>query len=257
MKNITPKEAQKIIENTPDAILVDVRTDEEVAEISIPKALHIPLEELSLRLYELPIDATVIFYCRSGARSEHAAIFAESVGYENSHNVLGGIMEWAASGLPVTRDASVSRGFAQQGTIALAVVASIILAGFILFLNKEPRVVMPNSQIVAKKAATLVNLTSKELATMLEKKDFFFANVHIPYEGELKNTDAFIPFDKVSSSLDKLPEDKNAKIVLYCRSDRMSKIAGNELLRLGYTNVSHLSGGMVSWTGSGYEIILK
>ena len=92
---------------------------------------------------------------------------------------------------------------------------------------------------------------------MLEHKDFFFVNVHTPYEGEIKNTDAFIVFDTISDNLDKLPKDKNATIVLYCRSGRMSEIAARELMRLGYTGVSHLSGGMIDWEKSGYKIIMR
>ncbi len=136
MKNISPKEAFEILEKTPNTILVDVRTDAEVAEMAIPKALHIPLDELSFRLHEIPVDATVMFHCRSGGRSARAALFAESAGYKNTHNVAGGITEWAASGLPVTRGANVSRGFARQGTIALVVIVSIIiLIGLILFFK--------------------------------------------------------------------------------------------------------------------------
>ncbi len=132
MKNITPKEASKILENTPSTILVDVRTGAEVAEMAIPKALHIPLDELHLRLREIPVDATVLFHCRSGGRSAQATLFAESAGYKNAHNVLGGITEWAASGLPIVRGASVSRGFTRQGIIALvAIVSIIILIGLI------------------------------------------------------------------------------------------------------------------------------
>ncbi len=261
MKNISPKEAFEMLEKNPNTILVDVRTDAEVAEMAIPQALHIPINELSLRLHEIPVDATVMFHCQSGGRSARATLFAESVGYKNAHNVSGGIMEWVASGLPVTRGASVGRGFARQGIIALVVISIIILIGFILFFKSESKpekqVGIPNSMVGENKATYLINLTSKELAVMLEKKDFFFVNVHIPYEGEIKNTDAFIPYDKIADNLDKLPEDKNAKIVLYCMSDRMSKIAGDELLRLGYTNVSHLSGGMVDWEKSGFEIIKK
>jgi len=100
-------------------------------------------------------------------------------------------------------------------------------------------------------------LTSSQLAAMLEKKDFFFVNVHTPYEGEIKDTDAFIVFDKIADNLDKLPKDKAAKIVLYCRSGRMSEIAAEELVRLGFSQVSHLSGGMIAWKKSGYEIIEK
>lgn len=100
-------------------------------------------------------------------------------------------------------------------------------------------------------------LTSWELASMLPRKDFFFVNVHIPYEGEIMQTDAFIPYDRISRNLAKLPTDKDAKIVLYCRSGRMSEIAARELVRLGYTRVSHLSGGMMDWEKSGYEVLKK
>ena len=44
-------------------------------------------------------------------------------------------------------------------------------------------------------------LTSIQLAAMLEKKDFFFVNVHTPYEGEIKDTDAFIVFDQIADNL--------------------------------------------------------
>lgn len=105
--------------------------------------------------------------------------------------------------------------------------------------------------------AGFTTLKSVQLAAMLQDKNFFFVNVHIPYEGEIRDTDANIAFDKMADNLDKLPQDKSAKIVLYCRSGRMSEIAAEELSRLGYSQVSHLSGGMIDWKKSGYEIIEK
>ncbi len=105
--------------------------------------------------------------------------------------------------------------------------------------------------------AGYTSITSNNLASMLEKKDFFLVNVHIPYEGEIKSTDAFIQYDKMRENLDKLPGNKNAKIVLYCRSGRMSEMAARELVKIGYTNVSHLSGGMIDWQKNGYKVIKK
>ena len=145
--------------------------------------------------------------------------------------------------------------------IIVGVVIGVALGGFLIFRKSKPESTPPiqseTTQTTRKETTSFTTLTSAQLATMLKQKDFFFANVHIPYEGEIKNTDAFIPYDKIADNLDKLPADKNAKIVLYCRSGRMSEIAARELSRLGYTQISHLSGGMIDWKKDGYEIIKK
>jgi rhodanese-related sulfurtransferase len=101
------------------------------------------------------------------------------------------------------------------------------------------------------------NITPAELNTMLKSKDFVFVNVHIPFAGNIKDTDISIPYDQISTSesLAQLPTDKNAKIVLYCRSGHMSKIAAEELVKLGYTNIWILDGGMVEWEQAGFEIM--
>lgn len=107
------------------------------------------------------------------------------------------------------------------------------------------------------KAAGFSTIASAELAERLPDKDFVFINVHIPYEGEIDGTDAFIPFDRIEENLDRLPADRDAAIVLYCRSGRMSEIAARELVRRGFTRVSHLAGGMVEWERSGYPLLRK
>lgn len=98
------------------------------------------------------------------------------------------------------------------------------------------------------------DVTPAELNSMLAAKDFVFVNVHIPFEGDIANTDLSIPYDEIGQHLDELPADKSAKIVLYCRSGRMSAIAAEELIKAGYTNVWNLAGGFNLWENQGLPI---
>lgn len=101
------------------------------------------------------------------------------------------------------------------------------------------------------------NVTPEQLKLMLSAKDFTLVDVHVPYAGELPQTDLFIPYTDIEQSLSKLPVDKNAKIVLYCSSGRMSGIAASALVKLGYTNVWNVDGGMAAWQNAGYELLSK
>jgi rhodanese-related sulfurtransferase len=132
--------------------------------------------------------------------------------------------------------------------LLLSLSAYFFLAG-ILFAEDTAKKVLVDG------GGSYYSISPSTLKKMLEKKDFVFINVHIPYEGEIAGTDLFIPYNEIRKNLNKLPSDTKAKIVLYCRSDRMSIIAARTLVKLGYSNIWSLEGGMVEWKRAGFQLV--
>ena len=64
----------------------------------------------------------------------------------------------------------------------------------------------------------------------------------------------FDHFD-VNKTVGKLPEDKNAKIVVYCSLGIRSEIVADKLIKKGYTNVYNLYGGIFEWKNNNYNVI--
>lgn len=94
-----------------------------------------------------------------------------------------------------------------------------------------------------------------QLARMLEEKDFLLINTHAPYGSQIEQTDAHIPVDDEGRWLSHYPDDRTAKIVLYCRSGNWSTVAAEHLVAAGYTNIWHLDGGMVAWDAADLPLV--
>ena len=122
---LTPKEAQQVLQLTSNAKLVDVRSSAEIDLVGrIPLASHIEWEfypgwtanpdfltQLSVQIDK---EKLIMFICRSGGRSHHAAVAATQLGYAECYNVLEGfegeakpqtkqrgkINGWKVAGLP-------------------------------------------------------------------------------------------------------------------------------------------------------------
>ncbi len=76
--------------NDPKTFLVDVRTEAEVAEVSVPGAENIPLDQVPANLERFrAAEGAVVVFCRSGARSENAKNWLVQQGIENVHNAGG------------------------------------------------------------------------------------------------------------------------------------------------------------------------
>ena len=141
----------------------------------------------------------------------------------------------------------IQRGRHPAGAILAALVAAVVAT-----CSASPT--GPASSPDPGVGGTYVDVSPGRLTEMLAAKDFTFVNVHIPYEGEIKATDLFLPFDQIDALVASLPE-RDAKIVLYCRSGSMSTAAAGALVAAGYTNVWNLDGGMIAWQAEGYTII--
>ena len=97
------------------------------------------------------------------------------------------------------------------------------------------------------------DITPQTLKSWLGDKDFLLVNVAVPYVGEIESTDEFIPLNEIEGRLDAFPQ-RDAKIVVYCRSGATSAEAARKLVRLGYSDVWNLEGGMMAWQEAGYPL---
>ena len=99
---ITVQELKEILGK---ALVIDVRRDDERANGFIKGSIHIPLDELPLKINEIianPSTKEVYFYCRSGVRSANACTVFLQTGMK-AFNVKGGIIAWEEAGFEVAK----------------------------------------------------------------------------------------------------------------------------------------------------------
>lgn len=95
MNTVTPKDI------ADDAVVLDVREQDEFDAGHAPNAVHIPLNEVPGRLAELPeVDGALPVVCRSGGRSGRAVEYLSAQGHDVT-NVEGGMKQWFADGKSV------------------------------------------------------------------------------------------------------------------------------------------------------------
>lgn len=102
--NISGRDLNRLIQQTPNLQRIDVRTPTEYAQGHVPGAINIPLQDVNAAIQNNKIDKNkpLIFICQSGARSYMAGLLAITYGYQNVYNLQGGTVGgWIAAGLPV------------------------------------------------------------------------------------------------------------------------------------------------------------
>ncbi len=89
------------VKDRSDVFVIDVREQSEYDDGHIPGVTLIPMGEVADRLAEIPTDKEVIVTCRSGNRSGQVTDFLRQQGFDNVHNMEGGIVAWEAAGYDV------------------------------------------------------------------------------------------------------------------------------------------------------------
>lgn len=104
VKNVPPSEAVILI-NRQNAVVLDVRTDDEFKQGHILNSLHIPVGLLASRINELEPHKShpLVVVCRSGQRSTQACSMLRKHGFESLHGLSGGITAWQSANLPLAK----------------------------------------------------------------------------------------------------------------------------------------------------------
>jgi len=108
IEDSTPQEAFTLIQNNQnnlDFVIIDVRTLQEFAEGHIENATNIDFYSETFRdtLNTLDKNKTYLIYCRVGGRSGSALDIMAELNFREAYNMLGGIVQWQAEGLPTVK----------------------------------------------------------------------------------------------------------------------------------------------------------
>ena len=101
IKEIDSSELKRRMDAGENITLLDIRSEAEVVQGSLPDSEHLPMHLIPLKMQDLPKEGDVVLYCRSGARSYHACAYLAQQGVHNVLNLRGGIIGWARNGFEI------------------------------------------------------------------------------------------------------------------------------------------------------------
>ncbi len=97
MEELTQDEWVEQLEGDTNAVILDVRTDNEVSDGKIPNSIQLDFyrgQDFISELEKLDKSKNYYVYCRSGNRSGQACKMMSQLGFENTYNLIGGILRW-------------------------------------------------------------------------------------------------------------------------------------------------------------------
>lgn len=95
--DLSQNEWKSKLDNDPNAIILDVRTEEEWNDGIIPKAILNDIhkgQSFLYRLDELDKSKNFYVYCKAGGRSAQACALMNQLGFEKTYNLEGGFINW-------------------------------------------------------------------------------------------------------------------------------------------------------------------
>jgi len=103
VKEIEATALKDLIGKGEDIQLLDVRSQAEFAQGIIKGGEFVPLHTIPLKINDLDKSKTIVFYCRSGARSAQACSYVKQNAGIEALNLRGGIISWYQSGFDIVR----------------------------------------------------------------------------------------------------------------------------------------------------------
>ena len=220
IEDITPQEALTLIQenqDNPDFVIIDVRTPEEFDEEHLENAVNLDFyaETFWDWLNILDEDKMYLIYCRSGRRSADALAMMEELNFKEAYNMLGGIIEWKAGGLPTIQETPIQ------------IIEDITPQEAFTLIQQNQN----NPDFV------IIDLDSSES----------FARGHIENAINIDYSSKTI-----RDELD--PLDRNKTYLLYCRcSGRgISGMTADVMAELDFREVYVLLGGLNQWKAEGF-----
>ncbi len=106
VKNINSEEFKSLIASSKNLLILDVRTDMEVATGIIPDAIQVDYtgDNFEQKIAQLDKNKTVFVYCATGGRSAAVASVLAGNGFKHVYNLEGGIEAWKEKGFSVVKN---------------------------------------------------------------------------------------------------------------------------------------------------------
>ena len=103
LETVAPADADLVLAENGDAVLLDIRTPEEFAEVRIAGAENVDFyaADFTRQLEQLDPGGPYVVYCRSDNRSGQAMEAFRDLGFTEVYEIDGGIVNWYDSGFPV------------------------------------------------------------------------------------------------------------------------------------------------------------